>query len=224
MKHLDVTFDLETASLSSTAAIIQIGAVAWNRFEEKSERLFEDAYEVSFGVDLRSAMMSGFDIDPETCKWWSNRDAALKNSILSEHVEHIKDVLLSFKAWLEEVRSTSSAESICLWAQGSDFDVPVLRNAFETFDIEFPVNYHAIRDARSVVLETFVRESIYSKEEALSLIHKDYNKVYDTVCNGFRRPECLSVNLAHNALYDAKLTAWSTWCALHGVDNVKHEG
>ena len=123
MKHLDVTFDLETASLSPTAAIIQIGAVAWNRFEEKSERLFEDAYEVSFGVDLRSAMMSGFDIDSDTCKWWSKRDAALKNSILSEHVEHIKDVLLSFKAWLEEVRSTSSAESICLWAQGSDFDV-----------------------------------------------------------------------------------------------------
>lgn len=59
MKHLDVTFDLETASLSPTAAIIQIGAVAWNRFEEKSERLFEDAYEVSFwcrpsfGYDVR---------------------------------------------------------------------------------------------------------------------------------------------------------------------------
>lgn len=34
MKHLDVTFDLETASLSPTAAIIQIGAVAWNRFEK----------------------------------------------------------------------------------------------------------------------------------------------------------------------------------------------
>ena len=41
MKELDITFDLETCSLSSNAAVMQIAAVAWVRTHEVSESLFK---------------------------------------------------------------------------------------------------------------------------------------------------------------------------------------
>lgn len=42
MKELDITFDLETCSLASNAAVMQIAAVAWVRTHEVSESLFNE--------------------------------------------------------------------------------------------------------------------------------------------------------------------------------------
>lgn len=217
MKHLDVTIDLETLSLSPSAAIMQLGAVAWNRFEEKSECLFDQKDEISFGVDLRSVLMEGFDFSPETCKWWSERSKDLKEGILSERPSHIKEVLISFKSWIEDLCTEYKVDTICLWSQGADFDISILRNAYNKFKLEFPVSYRFIRDARSLVIEEYVRIAACSKEEAIAHVQYDYKRVYNTICEGFRKPECLQQGLSHNALFDAKQTAWSTWCALHLV-------
>lgn len=218
MKHLDITFDLETASLSPTAAIMQIAAVAWNRFEEKSERLFDNVDEISLGVDLRSAMMEGFDFEPSTCKWWSEKETSVKDSILNDEPLLIKDALITFGEWIEDVRKEHDVETICLWAQGSDFDVSVLRYACRKMGVHLPVDYCYIRDARSFILEQGVRLFDGNKSEALAMIKSDGKRLYDMVCSGFRIPECLQVQTIHNALFDAKQTAWNTWCALHCDD------
>lgn len=218
MKHLDITFDLETVSLSPTAAIMQIAAVAWNRFEEKSKCLFDDADEISLGVDLRSAMMEGFDFDPSTCKWWSEKDASVKDSILNDEPLLIKDALITFGDWIEDVVKDHDAETVCLWAQGTDFDVSVIRYACRKMGVKLPVDYRYVRDARSFILEQGVRLFEGGKEEALSMIKSDCECLYDVVCSGFRKPECLQQKVVHNALFDARQTAWNTWCALHCDD------
>ena len=59
MKHLDITFDLETCSTKVTAAIMQLRAVAWNRNAETSDDIFtiddgavKEEY-FNMGVDMR---------------------------------------------------------------------------------------------------------------------------------------------------------------------------
>lgn len=41
MKIIDVTFDLETTSLSADAAILQIGAVAWDSTAKGNSPFFD---------------------------------------------------------------------------------------------------------------------------------------------------------------------------------------
>ena len=69
MKELDITFDLETCSLASNAAVMQIAAVAWVRTHEVSESLFKEDDSYNTGVDLRSCVMDGLDFDPKTIAW-----------------------------------------------------------------------------------------------------------------------------------------------------------
>ena len=65
MKHLDITFDLETLSLESNAAVLQLGAVAWNRHADSPETLLVTESTPTFqtSVDLRTCVGSGFDFD-----------------------------------------------------------------------------------------------------------------------------------------------------------------
>ena len=88
MKHLDITFDLETCSTKVTAAIMQLGAVAWNRNAESSDNIFtldngniKEEY-FNMGVDMRKEFIAGLDFDPDTAQWWNNRDEAVKEEML----------------------------------------------------------------------------------------------------------------------------------------------
>ena len=93
-KHLDFTIDFETCSLSANAAPMQVAIVPWMRDAEKdpfdlpaadANNLTADDRERGLGriqpfvgyVDLRTCVVDGFDFDPETIKWWSEKSDVL---------------------------------------------------------------------------------------------------------------------------------------------------
>lgn len=211
MRIVDVTVDFETVGLGNNAALIELAATEWNRDAECSDDIFMDSFMQR--IDLTSAVFNGREFEASTIKWWQSKPDAVKAAILSEQCYPEKEVLENFAAWLEECGKSDDAE-VVLWAQGSDFDIAILRNRCKELGVMLPVHFHNFRDARTFVLE----DGIATANEAFAkLPRKDfYALVYKRI------PQYVDANgeeNAHEALYDAGRTSWGVWHAMHGKYN-----
>lgn len=76
MNVLNITFDLETCALCPTAAVMSIGAVAWNAAAEDNPLTDGLSGETCFyrHVDLRSSFIDGLTFDEKTSKWWATQN------------------------------------------------------------------------------------------------------------------------------------------------------
>ena len=217
MKHLDITFDIETTSLDVTAAIMQLGAVAWNRQAETSDGIFILDNEngapqavaqeyFNMGVDLRSSFIAGLDFDKGTAFWWDKMDAAVKDEMLSPSPIPVESVLSQFTSWVKNIQERVGAESVTVWSQGADFDCAILRHISSVFKVALPVKYQNFRCART-----------YAQEVGATLLDdpleaaRDPYKVYSAI------PEYPGKKTVHDALFDSRRTAWNTWHFMHGV-------
>ena len=79
-----------------------------------------------------------------------------------------------------------------LWAQGSDFDFPILRNAYDACGQKEPWHRTQMRDARSYLLEML--EFLFGQREA------PYDAIPDMPQEEWVR---------HSALSDARKMAWN---------------
>ena len=248
-KHLDITFDLETTSLSSHAAIMQIAAVAWDRFAEDADHMFLTKPECAFAmkaddtehfcvrVDLNSQFVEGlWDFSQSTSEWWRKQSSAAKQAVVG-HADitrgdwsrrtaavwkmTLNDALLAFDEWIDLLMEKYGCESVCLWCQGTDFDIPILRYAAEICCLDCkckPVALHHkhYRDCRTAIYENVCLwlgrmegDQPYSLKELLGeplLAYKILPQLPDTFG---------SKENAHGALYDCIRSTWFTWQALN---------
>ena len=203
LKHLDITFDLETCSLAANAAVIQVAAVAWDRSSSRAEFGHTPVPFFEAKVDLRSCVMDGFDFDQETVKWWAEKPAALRQVMASGNCYPIQEVFQQFLQWMDEAKVLTGASSLSLWAQGADMDIAILRHVCRFYHLALPVSFHDFRDARTFIVEVAARHL----EQPLSGI-ADHKLVYDLMPP---LPTDLLADYAsqqHNALYDALRTSW----------------
>lgn len=226
-KILDITVDLETLALTPNAAILQIAAVAWQRDaadtpfflthwkdEDGSEHSkMAEHYIFDNKIDLRSCVALNMDFDQKTVAFWSTQKPEVKHAVLysEDCVYVLSEALNSFMAWASELASEFDKEgcSICLWSQGSDFDIAILRNAChkcgltDQFDKVFP--HTSFRDARTFILEigrTVTAPHFYPLSDNTVVPDKD---IYQAL------PPFEGENLTHDALYDCQKTTWQVW-------------
>lgn len=206
MKHLDITFDLETCSTKVTAAIMQLGAVAWNRNAENSDNIFtldngnikEECF--NMGVDMRKEFIAGLDFDPDTAQWWNSRDEAVKEEMLRPQTLPVDEVITQFTNWVKTLQTYIGAESVTLWSQGADFDLAILRHISSVFHVAMPVKYQNFRCARTYAQEV----GSILLDDPLEAARNPY-AVYKAI------PEYPEKAFVHDALYDSRRTAWNTW-------------
>lgn len=202
MKIFDVTIDLETCSLEPNAAVLQVAAVAWQRNALASEELFfTDVPPFDAKVDLRSCVMDGFDFDRDTCRWWSQQPEQLRQEIAGGDCYPVNEVFDNFIQWLTEVKTAHKADTLCIWSQGADFDIAILRNVLRRYNLSLPTSYRNFRDARTFIAEVGSRVILSDPSEGLA----DHNKIYESL------PPFPEKENVHNALFDARRTSWSLW-------------
>lgn len=151
-KIINVGIDIETLSTKPTAAIISIAAKS---FDLGDEHVSESS--IVINVNATSCAISGYDIDPETCKWWTDKDVEVKTGLLQKACT-IHEALTQLTIWISNLKKNESADEVIVWTQGSDFDLAILRNAYSK---EFPEKsrdatpwkYTNARCARTYVLE-----------------------------------------------------------------------
>lgn len=201
---INITFDLETCSLCPTAAVMSIGAVAWNADAEVNP--FTDGFSGDYcfyrHVDLRSSFVDGFSFDKKTSDWWTTQKDDAKRSLLEYDempLRPIDIVIEEFFRFITSVQAENSAKEVKLWSQGSDFDIAILRNICRKYDMEIPVRYNNFRDHRTFFMEG--AKIICDKVG----VEFDDNRAYLLVdeYDGSGEP--------HNPVYDCKRSIYSTW-------------
>lgn len=201
---LNITFDLETCALCPTAAVMSIGAVAWNADAEYNP--FADAFSGYYTfyrhVDLRSSFVDGFTFDSKTSEWWATQDDDAKKALLEYDdvsLHPIDGVIADFFGFIQYVQEETSAKEVKLWSQGTDFDIAILRNICGKYDIKIPVSYKNFRDHRTFFMEG--AKMICNKAG----VEFEDKKAYQLV------DEYDGPGEPHNPVFDCKRSIFSTW-------------
>jgi hypothetical protein len=212
---IDVTFDFETCSLSPTAAVMSIGAVAWKRYGKESP-FFDEGDGVlrnstfSAKVDLRSMFINGFAFDKSTAEWWSKQSNEAKAALLDSDSDEapcqpIDVVVNDFFGWIDYIKKKLGDDDICLWAQGTDFDPAILRYICWKLGIKLEIKHTQLRDHRTFYLEMarIIWDAAEPNGERFDLdkayaLTTDYKDITDE-------------GAAHDPIFDCKRSIYSTW-------------
>lgn len=120
MKTAHIMVDLETMSTRPDAAIVSIGAVAFN-----SERIMDSFY---VRVDLQSCIDAGLRVDGETVYWWLKQSREAREA-LEYHRLDIREALEKFSSWRRDYLLQG------LWGNGASFDNAILSTAHRKLDL-----------------------------------------------------------------------------------------
>ena len=215
-RHLDLTIDMETTALTANAAVMQVAIVPWLRQGDDDPFLDDNEAEPFVGyVDLRTCAVNGFDFDPATLRWWSSQGEDAKDAVCAGLPEPITDVLIGALDYIRDFQAKYQLDSICLWCQGPDVDIAILRNLCHKYDVslEDTVPHTSFRDCRTVILEAALLSG--TSESEMEDILRDPSKAYELYPPLPDRYASCSV--AHDALYDAVRSSWLTWQALKWI-------
>lgn len=223
MKHLDITIDFETCAMTANAAVMQVAMVPWLRDNDADPFSFDDMDIYEGCVDLRTCVVDGFDFDPETIKWWSERNLKAKEAVTKGEPKAVDDVLIGMLNYIRELKEKHALTSIFVWCQGMDFDIAILRNLCHKYGVklEEDIPHTSFRDCRTVILEAALIEASRSlngkstRANGIILPEQILAGSYDVYKMFDPLPERYSAGSeAHDALYDALRSSWNTWQAL----------
>lgn len=180
MRH--VMIDIETLGVTPDAAILAIGACAFDPETGDVGDTFYAGIELSYAIKNRR-------IDADTLAWWLKQSEAARNAAFFQGTYTLREALEALTAWLPS--------PAVVWGNGSGFDITLLENAYLQVGLLVPWNYRNVRDMRTIVaLEavgkdeippvgtahnalddaiwqaTYVSKALYQVK--LALAHKDY--------------------------------------------------
>lgn len=140
----DVSIDLETTSNLFNAGILSIGAVGFNRTTGKIGPEFYAQ------INLVDTLRYG-KVSASTLQWWLKQSAAAAQVFNPVRGMPLLNALRGLNDFLR-----AQPANICVWGNGSSFDITVLEHAFHAFDIEefkpeWARNFWSVRDLRTLV-------------------------------------------------------------------------
>jgi len=218
MKTLDITFDFETCSLAPTAAVMSIGAVAWDRYNESDPFIVdEDSGDIdpttvfSAHIDLRTSFVDGFTFDQSTADFWARQNDKAKSALIAcdDALDTIENIITEFFGWIKEMKEAYGVSEVYLWSQGSDFDIAILKNICHKYNLTIPIEHTNFRDHRTFYLEG--ARAICDR----SGVEYDQSKVYVLVEQLSEKGE------PHDPVFDCRRSIFSTWQMMHHMNCLK---
>lgn len=133
--------DLETMGLKPNAAIVSIGAVVFTESQI--------AEQFHMPVSLASCTSHGLTTDPSTVDWWMKQSAEARSSWQRDDAPSLGDALSAFSQWLSDV-SGRSERNLRPWGNGADFDLVLLKSAYNALNADPPWRYYNHRCFRTI--------------------------------------------------------------------------
>ena len=154
--------DLETMSVRNNAALLSIGAIAFDPARPESRLLpgldEPKAFFIAKGegvedgdphmqgfyanIQLDSCVEAGLHVSGTTFHWWLQQSPSAQDALKKPPPLKLSRVLHEFQKWFEEINPR------WIWAQG--FDVLVLNSAYTALRKEPPWTYRQGRDSRTL--------------------------------------------------------------------------
>lgn len=144
-----VMIDLETLSTHNNAAIIEIGAVEFNKYTGEVGEKFNVI------IDPKDWCKNDRHVDGETIQWWFNQTNEARKRFVTKqkYIEYctLKHALQKLRYFIMDCDSVDEDKNVVVWGNGATMDISILENAFNYFDIEVPWKYRAVNDVRTIV-------------------------------------------------------------------------
>jgi len=176
LRHIMI--DIETLGTKATSSILSIGACEFNINTGKIGETFHTR------IDIDSCLKKGLTVDGNTIGWWMEQDDEARHSLFDGHIRTLEDALLGLIAFIQP--------GDVIWANGSNFDIPILENALSACSFNIPWSYFNVRDYRTLV-------KMVPKEQFESIRTR--------------------AELKHNALSDAEAQALSLCAVIHWLES-----
>jgi hypothetical protein len=130
--------DLETMSRKANAAIVSIGACSFD--ENGIQQKFYTT------VNLESCIDLGLHVEQSTVDWWNSQPAEARAAWQVANAPPLEEALNDYTAWIKSVTTSPPA----MWANGPDFDLVILKYAYEAIGQEPPWPYWTHRCVRTL--------------------------------------------------------------------------
>lgn len=138
----NVMLDLETMGNGPNAAIVAIGAVA---FDIETRELGATFYAL---IELESSVEYGGQVDAGTVMWWM-KQSDVARAELCRSAEHIAVVLQRFNAWASTLCDDAET-NLRVWGNGAAFDNVILASAYRRMRMPAPWKHWNDRCYRTV--------------------------------------------------------------------------
>jgi hypothetical protein len=191
--------DVETWATSADAALLQVGAVAFD-FDhtlEPHEHLQRESLIFTGTVEPSFEYSGAVRYDADTQAWWAHaeRQRAMCSILEMAGRDDAKPVLERFADWV----SRNVGRQARVWAKPPIFDLAVLRHNFTVFGVECPWHFRQEADLRTLA---WAAQHVLGAE--------------------FHVPDIVGAGMIkHNALHDAAVQATLAQAALRAL--VLHE-
>lgn len=139
MNGIHVMVDLETLDTAVTAAILSIGAVAFDMHGIKAR------FHVAVNID--DCIKAGLTVSGDTFLWWLGQSEAARASMVTQHragAESLESALLAFSEFYKGCGAQG------LWGNGAAFDNAILANAYKAVGKPYPAKFYEDRCYRTL--------------------------------------------------------------------------
>ena len=142
---IEFMVDLETMGTGNDAAIVAIGAVA---FDASNDYLIP-APEGEFytPISLTSSMEAGLKCDASTILWWLEQEDAARQELTGRTVP-LRQALSQLTCWIGRIGPSRPERTV--WGNGATADNVWLRSAFKACSMTDPWSYSGDRCYRTM--------------------------------------------------------------------------
>jgi hypothetical protein len=135
---MDFAVDLETLGRNAGCVIASIGIVVFDRCGDK----IDDSYYMEPMIDPQ--LRDGFSVEADTLSWWmTQEDRGVFDYDQGKY--NLYDCLSNLSNFVNKHRDDDS----CIWSTGTDFDISILKWAYDYHNLIWPFQYWESRDIRT---------------------------------------------------------------------------
>ena len=135
--------DIETLSTNTEACIVSIGAVAFDVDGSIIESLEDHFYR---NITIDSNLKLGREINGDTLRWWFNQDDIAIKALTVAPIITLGNALNELTDWF----SKNAHPKARVWANGTTFDLAILRDAYSNIHKTPPWHFRAESCMRAI--------------------------------------------------------------------------
>lgn len=136
---MELMIDFETLGQKASTVVISIGA----QFFCLETFTLGPTFYMAFEIDQQ--LKDGRTITADTLKWWMSQSGAAKK-VFNEKAKPIKEVMTLFTQWVQANHSISKVKP---WGNGASFDISIIENIFDQYDVKCPWIFYNVMDMRT---------------------------------------------------------------------------
>lgn len=126
MKQDNLMVDIETMGTDHDAAVLTIGACMFDP-RGGADQSIEEKFLVKISMESNEA--HGRKFSAGTLGWWLQQDAEAQKGLFEGEITNLKQALVRFRSWFQH---ETKHRPVNIWANDPDFDIVILRSAFES--------------------------------------------------------------------------------------------